>query len=97
MDSSSCFSDPVTGNGHRYRKRCCGSTANNATIDLHTCDEDHDVVDCTPKECINIQCNCEWGTESFGVKKGICSSKIFKSTQGSQSSIINKSNNLRLQ
>ena len=78
IDASSCQIDPVTGNGLRYRRRCCNANDFN---NLDTCNDgqtaEHDVVDCTPRECINIQCNCNLESQSFGLRIGNCSSKTY--------------------
>ena len=65
----------MTGKGFRYRTRCCRNTEN-ASGDSATCNDDQEVIECTPRECINVQCNCDgYGfSESFGLKNGICSS-----------------------
>ena len=76
IDSSSCQFDPVTGNGFRYRTRCCKNE--NSLNNLDTCNDDQDVMECSPKECENIQCNCDLKSQSFGFKNGNCSSKTLK-------------------
>ena len=66
--------NPITDKGFRTRRRCCGDSDN----DVETCNDDQDVIECTPRKCINLQCDCnkQFG-ESFGVKSGVCSSKSF--------------------
>ena len=61
----------MTEKGFRYRTRCCS----NAENESDGCDEDYDVIECTPRKCTDVECNCDWGSESFGLKNGICSSK----------------------
>ena len=39
--------------------------------------EDSEIVDCTPKTCINIACDCEVGSSTYGTKNGVCSGKIY--------------------
>jgi len=70
----------VTENGSRNRRRCCNENDSNT---LDTCNDDqpvvdHDVVDCTPRECMNIQCDCNLESASFGLKIGNCSSKTYQ-------------------
>ena len=50
VDSSSCELNYETGKGFRHRARNCSNDQNAI---------DHDVVECTPRECINNNCNCE--------------------------------------
>ena len=64
--------NPATGSGFRNRRRCCGNFDN----DIDACNDDQDVVECTPRECTNFQCDCNRKIgDSFGVKTGVCSSK----------------------
>ena len=80
IDASSCQLDPLTRNGTRHRRRCCNQNHFN---NLDTCNDDqavvdHDVVDCTPRECINIKCHCNLESELFGLRVGNCSSKTYQ-------------------
>ena len=71
IDTTPCMLNPDTGSGFRTRKRCCGDSDNE--IDL--CNDDQDVIECTPRECINYQCDCNVQSETFGLKNGVCSGK----------------------
>ena len=71
IDSSPCLLNPATGAGFRYRKRCCGNQSN----DFDQCNDEQDIVECLPRECINVQCKCNL---HIGVKNGVCSGQDFQ-------------------
>ena len=73
VDVSRCNFDQNVGNGFRNRTRCC-STQNDSD-NLDTCNDDQDVMECSPRECTDVQCNCNLSSESFGLKNGNCSGK----------------------
>ena len=76
VDSSRCHFDQNAGNGFRNRTRCC-STQNDSD-NLDTCNDDQDFMECSPRECTDVQCNCNLSSESFGLKNGNCSGKTFE-------------------
>ena len=73
VDASQCHFDQNVGNGFRFRTRCC--TTQNGSDNLDPCNDEKDVMECTPRECIDHQCNCNLSGESFGLKNGNCSGK----------------------
>ena len=76
VDASRCHFDQKVGNGFRNRSRCF-STQNDSD-NLDTCNDDQDVMECSPRECTDVQCNCNLSSESFGLKNGTCSGKTFE-------------------
>ena len=49
VDSSSCAVNTLTEKGFQYRTRCLRTTENE-TNNFKTCNEDYDVIECTPRE-----------------------------------------------
>ena len=76
VDASRCHFDQNVGNGFRLRTRCCATQ--NGSDNLDSCNDERDVMECSPRECIDLQCNCNLSSESFGLKNGICSGKNLK-------------------
>ena len=71
INSTPCNPNPSTGSGFRNRRRCCDDSEN----DIDTSNDELDVIECTPRECINVECDCNFGSVTFGLKNGVCSSK----------------------
>ena len=60
--------------GTRIRTRDCGKDG----ADSNEClGESSEIIDCTPKECINIACDCDFESDTFGKKNGVCSGKNY--------------------
>ena len=69
INSTPCNPNPSTGSGFRNRRRCCD--------DSETCRSGElDAIECTPRECINIECDCNVQSDTFGFRNGVCSSKV---------------------
>ena len=43
------------------------------TGDINICNDEQNVVECSPRTCINVKCNCNF---AIGVKNGQCSGEI---------------------
>ena len=68
-DANACQPD-----GTRIRTRDCEKNG----ADSNECSgESSEIIDCTPKECINIACDCDFESDTFGKKNGVCSGKNF--------------------
>ena len=59
--------NPATGSGFRNRRRCCDDSEN----DIDTCIDELDVIECTPRECINVECDRDFQSDTFGLRNGV--------------------------
>ena len=71
MDSTACDAE-----GSRIRTRDCEKDG--AAADDEECPgEALEIVQCTPKTCLNIACDCDVGSTTYGTKNGVCSGKVY--------------------
>ena len=72
-DANACQPD-----GTRIRTRYCGKDG----ADSNECPgESSEIIYCTPRKCINIACDCDFQSNTFGKKNGVCSGKNFFNKQ----------------
>ena len=67
-DSNACQAD-----GTRVRIRDCIKDENESD---ECPGEGSEIIECTPKECIIVECDCDVDSFNFGTKEGVCSSKF---------------------
>ena len=69
MDETACRAD-----GTRIRTRDCEKDG----AESDECPgEGSEIVECTPKTCLNIACDCDVGSTTYGTKNGVCSGKVY--------------------
>ena len=76
IDPTPCVLNPTTGSGFRNRRRCCDEFIIISENNIDTCNDELDAIECTPRECINVECDCNVQSNTFGFRNGVCSSKV---------------------